>query len=134
MKFRKKYRLLSIVDSDNIMLKHELGEYEFDGAIDFTYGPTFLFDPENLIVMPHEVEQSDLGSKIFIEEDGKIVNVKGQSAKFCQAEPVGLGRHFTLQDFFDKNREASCIVFYVNPEYPGTIFHPGNRIRVAIID
>ena len=122
------------MDSDNIILKHELGEYEFDGAIDFTYAPTFLFDTENLIVMPHDVEQSDLGSKIFIEEEGKIVNIKGQSAKLYHVGSVVLLRDFTLQDFLDKNREASCIVFYLNPEYPETVFHPGNRIRVAIID
>jgi len=134
MKFRKKYKLLSIIDPDNEALKRELGEYEFDGAVDFTKGPTFVFDMENLIVLPHEVESSDFGTKVFIEEEGKVINIAGDNTKFFQSQSLRLGRYFSLQDFFDKNKDASCIVFYVDPEHPGTIFHSGNIIRVAVIE
>jgi len=134
MKFRKKYKLLSVIDPDNDSLKRELEEYEFNGAVDFSKGPTFVFDNDNLIVLPHEVESSDVGSKVFIEEDGRIINIKGENTAFIQTQPIKLGRHFNLQDFFEKNRDASCIVFYVDHEHSGTIFHSGNIIRAAVIE
>jgi len=134
MKFRKKYKLLPVIDPDNEALKRELAEYEFNGVVEFSKGPTFVFDMENFIVFTHDVESSDSGTKIFLEEDGKVINIEGINTKFFQAQALNLSRYFNLQDFFDKNKEASCIVFYINPDYPVTVFHPDNIIRVAIIE
>ncbi len=44
-----------------------------------------------------------------------------------------LKRDYTLQDFFDNNKTAKCIVFYVAPEHGGTVFHPGNTLRCAVV-
>lgn len=134
MKFRKRYKVLNEISFNDVALRRELNEYEFDGAIDFTYGPTFVFDVTHFFVLPPEPDSLDSGNKILIEEDNKIVDVISDSVKFMQTASLKLKRDFALQDFFDKNKEASCIIFYVNPDHPDTIFHPGNIIRAAVIN
>ncbi|HRT03910.1 MAG TPA: hypothetical protein P5513_08220 [Candidatus Diapherotrites archaeon] len=103
MKHKNKYEFIYQGDTYNKFLKKELDDYKFNGLIGFTYSPNFLF------------------------------NLDGGKTKMFSIKTIKLGRYFSLQDFFNGNEDASYIIFYVNPEFPDTIFHPGYKIKVAII-
>jgi len=103
VKFKNKYKFLYPDNPNNKFLKKELEEYTFNGLIGFTYSPNFLYPLNN--------------------ENSKIFSV----------QTIKLGRYFSLQDFLNGNKDASCIIFYVNPEFPETIFHPGYKVKAVII-
>ena len=134
MKFTKKFKMLMQVEDVNEQLKKELSEYTFDGHIDFCEGPTCLFDLDNNIVLRFfDARGNPHNDNCFIEKEGKLIKT-GENTKFLQTGEERFSKNYNLQDFFNKWKDASCIIFYVPQENPNTIFHIGNRIREAIVD
>ena len=133
MKFPEKYEIVRKVESNyDDILKQELLEYDFEGDVDFCSTPTCTFDVENNIIVPfyEKGDPEDASSYLYI--DDKLVKA-GLNVKFLQVGTFRLKRNYHLQDFFDKNKDAKCIVFYRHPDSLGSVFHPGNQIRAAVI-
>lgn len=104
----------------------ELNEYEFNGQIDFTFSPIFLYDPDNRIAVNLTAVGAETPKMAILDED-KIVKIERIVSKSTEVYP--LSRNYSLQDFFNDHANAKCIVFFLSE---GTIFHEGYRIRVYI--
>jgi len=137
MKFLEKFRIVAKVEEFPDSLKKELSEYDFDGYVEFSNCPTFVMDMDHYIVLKLASEDSLLDpngneNQYFIEKKGELIQA-GQKSQFLSVDSIKLKRNFGLQDYLDQNKNAACIVFYVSPEYPYSIFHPGNIIRPKAI-
>ena len=138
MKFQEKYQIVReshvILESqpanEKIML--ELQDYEFDGIVDVVDCPTFYFDTKYNIVLNPTEKKDEHEQQIFLKKDGELHKL-GENTKFMQVSTCQLGKSFGLQDFFDKNKDAECIVFYTPEDSGGyTVFHAGNQLRVCV--
>jgi hypothetical protein len=132
MKFTEKYKLVVREEIRTESLERELSEYVFDGFVEFSLTPVCLFDVDNNVVLNvPEMERSE-DQSYFIEIDG-VLNPVGKKVKFIQTETVKFNRKFGLQDFFYNEKDALGVIFYLFPENQGSVFHPGNQVRVAVI-
>ena len=135
MKFQQKYKVIRENYPVNESLRKELGEYEFNVAIEFSDSPCLVFDVDHNVVLKQGDQNVDtlgeLSPALFVMEDG--LTALGKTSKFMQCGTVKFKRFFNLNDFFIKNKDADCIIFYVDSEHPYTVYHAGNIIRCAII-
>ena len=104
-------------------LLEELTPYTFKGKVDFTCRPACIYSTKDKFVMK-DSEHPD-----YILNDKKI-KVNEDDMRIIQVGEVKLTHKFSIQDFFNQNKDAYCIVFYT-PDGQ-TIFHQGNKIRVYI--
>ena len=123
MKFlNKAYVIQNIPSSEFENARKELEEYEFNGLIEFVAAPVFLMDSGYNFVIKQGVTTM-LINGVLTEIDGE---------KFEQVNSIKLSRNYTLQDFFNENKNAKCIVFYITSS--DSVFHEGNKIRPKIIE
>ena len=134
MKFAEKYQLVKKAESMyNESLERELADYTYSGHVDFVDCPTCAYDLDNNMVVPFGLDNPTAPEqKYYVLKNGQATQM-GRRVKFIQMATVKFSKSFGLQDFFDKNKGSIGMVFYVPQEHPGTIFHAGNHIRVAII-
>ena len=132
MKFPEKYVIVRSVDSTKDGIKKELEQYDFDGLVDFLEGPTGVINIESSMVMPWRIQGDPPAEEMFIYVNDKLVKLDGDH-KFIQVGTVRFNKTFHFQDFLDKNKDAKALIFYPCPDHP-TIFHPGNHIRVAVMN
>jgi len=118
---------------DNIYVNNlieELNSYEFKGKIDFVNSPTCIYNTKDKFVMNFGTLIDSNSGYLDYVIDGKRIIVNTDDRKFIQVEQVNLSHKFSIQDFFNRHKDAYCIVFYT-PDGK-TIFHQGNKIRVYI--
>lgn len=129
MKLREKFVLLHHGNGEAFKrARRELEEYDFPGHVDFAEGPTCTYNKKYNVVLP--TTNSEQPFSLLI--DGEIVPdpMNEEDRKFLQAATLDLSRKFNLQDFFDSNKDAVAIVFYVTEG--GSIFHEGARVRPMV--
>lgn len=129
MKFNQFFQLVKEITIEPTIAKKELQDYSFDGVIEFSTNPLFTMDIKHFIVLDYfqTVEE-----KTFIKIDNNLVPINGDDVLFFQLETWALGPRFSLQDFFDKYKNAKCIVFYLS-ENAQSVFHEGYTIRATVI-
>jgi hypothetical protein len=112
----------AMIEIDLNKIKEELNDYTFKGKIDFSYGISFLYDLENKIVL-----ENYEASEVVIDNE-----IKKIEKKVCKAatQRYPLSKNQSLQDFFNDNKDAECIVFCLGT--PSSIFHAGYCVRVYV--
>lgn len=108
------------------LAKTELTEYEFDGRIDFSFGPIFCYDVNNHITIDYGNDKYK-ATKVLINDE--VVDLKKITIKSVSVERIRFTRSYSLQDFFNEHKNAKCIVFFL---YGPSIFHEAYTIRVYI--
>jgi len=107
-------------DDHHKYVEQELNEYNFNGRIDFSSNPAFPYDIQLKIVLDND------SNNVII--NGIVSEVKN-SGNFVVVERVQLSKNYNLQDFFNDNKDAKCIVFYLSGQ---SLFHEGYTIRTYI--
>ena len=134
MKFPEKYKIIKEVNPyTNDALQHELEQYDYEGIIDFADSPVCSYDLKNNMVVGISSEETNNSNSYYVKENGEKFTEAGKEIKFLQMGTWQFKRDFTLQDFFDKYKDAPAIVFYPSQETPSSVFHAGNKIRAAVI-
>lgn len=129
MVFNNVFTLFKKIMPTSIIAQKELEDYTWDGIIEFTNSPTFTMNIKHFLVMNYFINQDN---EIFLKKEDKLIPVNKEDIQFFQIETCKLGPNFSLQDFFDKNKDAKCIVFYLS-ETSGSLFHEGYKIRAVVI-
>ena len=109
---------------DKKYLIKELLEYNFEGRIDFCWAPSFLYDSFNKLV----IDNTNSPTKLLLNDE--IVEISTENILNKRVEVIKLSKSFDLQDFFDKHKNAKCIVFFVYNMV--SVFHEAYTIRVFI--
>lgn len=129
MDFNELFTLYKRASLAPTIAKRELRDYEFDGKIEFSNAPTFVMNLEHLVVMHTFIENKE---DVYIKSDDNMLPINNDDIHFLQVTSYQLGPNNSLQDFFNENKYAKCIVFYASPN-AGSIFHEGYKIRAAVI-
>lgn len=134
MKFVEKYKVIKENNTNLAGLELELLKYNYDGLIDFCNGPICQYDiKNNLVLIDFKDEDSEA---IHILKDGEIKKINPTEIQNVIMETIHLGLDYNLQHYFDKitkQGDVKIIIFYVQPDYPNTVFHPGYNIRCAAL-
>jgi hypothetical protein len=100
----------------------ELNEYKFNERIDFSLNGAFAYDTKLKIVIDED--------KTDVLINGALSELKDNiNAKFVAAERTQLSKNYSLQHFFNDNKDAKCIVFFLSGR---SIFHEGYTIKTYI--
>jgi hypothetical protein len=137
MKIRNLYKIISPLNLNIRLdaLAAELEDYDFNGVVDFSDYPVFVYDTINFVRVDGA---SDPETQKIIEnfykviEDDKIINYSGKFETLTSAR-IKLSKHYDLQAFFNEYMDAKCIVFNLSTS-GSSIYHDGYTIRVSIID
>ena len=129
MKYKEKIVLVKPKETRNYSkAKDEVFQYDFNGFVDFSDGPTMSFNPDHNIVIPSNLN-TELYSELYI--NGKHVSLKSKET-FLQCGSLPLTRVKTLQRFFDHNKDAQGVIFFLTEG--GSIFHEGNVVRPCVVE
>lgn len=127
MEFVEKLKVKEIFISEKLI--NELKEYHFKGRIDFSDNPMFLYDIKNKIVVSPIITKNDGEDENRIILNGKLLEIE-EIKNIAVEDPLKLSRAYNLQNFFDDNKDAKCIIFYCPNEH--TVFHEGNILRAFV--
>lgn len=134
MEIPKKQWLAEYVDYSNV--RKELNEYTFNGNVDISQHSVFAYDTENCIVFDNITKVCDItyakqhNIKPTVVINHVVKSIDPNNIKTCNTVRIQLNRNYSLQDFFDENCTAKCIVFEISDSF--SIFHSGYTIKAYI--
>lgn len=137
MKFRNLYKIISGLNLNMRLntLAEEIKDYDFDGVVDFSDAPVFVYDTINFVRVDGAFDsetQKVIENLYKVIEDDKVINYSGKF-ETLQTTKIRLSKQYDLQDFFNEYADAKCIIFNI-ADIGSSIYHAGYTIRVCIID
>jgi len=139
MEYVDRYKVIREENPNRDLVKQELSQYKYDGLIDFCNLPVCTYDVDNKMVLhdPEPIGYEDLSAgKTYILKDETVTPIKQGKIRSVQMETIKFSPDHGLQDYFDKmakRGDVEIIIFYLYPDFPDTVFHPGYKVRATAL-